>query len=283
MIPGIDSPHPLLSVLIGYLLLAGLVIDVIVLFRLPLHLQRLRRNVAFLAARPWTGDRGGVFLAMVAAAAFMAQTAVGWLARTERIPTEQLERIGLLYCPLVIHLALLVTLAVLLQRYRWTLSQAFGIDRRRLARVTGIGLIAFVGMLPPLLAANLGYLTLLGRFGFQTEPQQVIGLLTDPGQPTWTYVVLASMAVVVAPIGEEICFRGIALPLLVRRFPIGFSVCLTSAVFALLHLHVPSVMAMFLLGAGFAAAYIYAASIVTPILMHALFNLLNIAAVCALS
>ena len=87
---------------------------------------------------------------------------------------------------------------------------------------------------------------------------------------------MLAMAVGVAPIFEEILFRGIALPLLARRWGVAPAVVAVSAFFAVIHLHVPSLVPLFIIAVSFSLGYLYTGSLLAPVVMHALFNGVNL-------
>lgn len=154
--------------------------------------------------------------------------------------------------------------------------RAFGFGIRSYPSSLKLALQAYLGSMPVVIAAGVVYLLLLTLVGFPLSPQPVVGLLTDNELPTWTIVYLAGMAIFLAPLFEEILFRGIALPLLLRRMHPAPAVCLVSVVFAAIHFHAPSFAALFTIAVGFSIAYIWTGSLTVPILMHAIFNAANI-------
>ncbi|MDP6525863.1 MAG: type II CAAX endopeptidase family protein [Kiritimatiellia bacterium] len=154
--------------------------------------------------------------------------------------------------------------------------RAFGFGIRSRPASLKLAVQAYLAAIPLVIAAGVVYLTLLTLVGFPLSPQPVVGLLVDEQVPTWVLVYLAGMAVFVAPVFEEILFRGIALPLLLRRFHPAVAICLISAVFSAIHFHAPSFAALFTIAAAFSIAYIWTGSLAVPILMHAIFNAANI-------
>ncbi|MBI2438138.1 MAG: CPBP family intramembrane metalloprotease, partial [Lentisphaerae bacterium] len=92
----------------------------------------------------------------------------------------------------------------------------------------------------------------------------------------WTLAALLGLAMIVAPVAEEALFRGMLLPLIMKRLGAGPAVLLSSALFALVHFHLPSFFPLFVLAAGLGLAYIYTGSLLVPIVMHALFNGMNL-------
>ena len=86
---------------------------------------------------------------------------------------------------------------------------------------------------------------------------------------------------ILAPIGEEVVFRGFALPGLASRLGATSAILITSAVFALIH--VPGVgvgilPVTFILGLAFAFVYHKTKSLILAIAVHALHNAITIIA-----
>ena len=89
---------------------------------------------------------------------------------------------------------------------------------------------------------------------------------------------------VLAPIGEEIVFRGFAIPGLASRLGATTAILITSAVFALIHLPgvgVGILPVTFILGLAFAFVYHKTQSLILAIAVHALHNAITIIALAA--
>ena len=93
---------------------------------------------------------------------------------------------------------------------------------------------------------------------------------------------LALFAVVLAPIAEEGLFRGILLPLLVRRTGAVAGLALATLCFAGLHANLGTFVPLAVLSSALALAYVRTGTLWVPIGMHALFNAANLALLLAL-
>lgn len=78
--------------------------------------------------------------------------------------------------------------------------------------------------------------------------------------------------VVLAPVGEEIFFRGYLLRILGARYGNTGGLLVTSALFALLHVNPASFLALFVLGLAFGALRLWTGSLFPSILAHAVQN-----------
>ena len=79
-------------------------------------------------------------------------------------------------------------------------------------------------------------------------------------------------AVVLAPLWEELMFRGVFFGLLRSRSGTGSALVLSSAVFAAYHLSLDALLPLFLVGLALGYIYDRTRSIYFAILFHALFN-----------
>lgn len=132
----------------------------------------------------------------------------------------------------------------------------------------GWGLLAWLGAT----IASAGVVWLLERIGVVAEPQaaeRAIQIL-DP----WL-VVLA--VVILAPIAEEVFFRGVVFNAWLREHGRRWAIIGSSALFALIHASVVAVVPIFLLGLALAWVYQRSGNLLAPIAMHATVNGISVA------
>ncbi|MFA7256133.1 MAG: type II CAAX endopeptidase family protein [Kiritimatiellales bacterium] len=169
------------------------------------------------------------------------------------------------YLPVLGLLALLFHIAGIQGR------ELFGLHWKKAAALLGLSLLFYLAALPPLWFYSAIYQFLLQQFGYGFYLQDVAQLLTAPA-PWAIRTALFLIVIIVAPIFEEIVFRGILLPFMVRRAGFWPGIALISLVFGGLHLHLPSFLPLFLLSIIFSLAYARTQSLLVPIGMHAAFN-----------
>lgn len=139
----------------------------------------------------------------------------------------------------------------------------------------GLGLVAIVG-------STLLVSLLIALTGSEATPQQV---LTDGIVDTPERLVLAVLAaVVMAPIAEELLFRGLLHRALRHRLRIVPATLLSSVIFAVVHVDVAASQPLALVGLTFvgvvlAIAHERTGSLLVPVVMHATHNAVTIAAV----
>ena len=137
-------------------------------------------------------------------------------------------------------------------------------------------LACLVLAIPVTWAAKVYSLPLLEWAGFTQEDQQSILFLADDHAPIFLKATLVFIAVVVAPITEEIFFRGVLLPVLGQKLGLLRAIIYSSLFFALIHFHIPAVLPLFVLAVYLCLAYCMTRSIMVPIFMHMLFNTITI-------
>jgi membrane protease YdiL (CAAX protease family) len=96
---------------------------------------------------------------------------------------------------------------------------------------------------------------------------------------SWSRIVLVVLIVCIAPVAEELLFRGIILRAALRRMHAGGAVLVSGASFAALHLlditTFPAIPALFALGTFSAVVAVRSGTLSRSILLHAGFNLLG--------
>ena len=134
-------------------------------------------------------------------------------------------------------------------------------------------LLAALRVLAALLPIMLIAVLLLAALGVTTAEHPVSGLVfsdTDPLQLSAIGVAVSLLA----PLGEELIFRGFLYRALRMRWGVWPALLVTSLAFSALH---PSLGPYLVLSAAFCLAYEWTGSLWTPILLHGLWNGLSFA------
>lgn len=259
----------------GVILLLGLVADVGLFLFARARRWPWREAVSALVWRPIGPAESRTVLIAVA-------LAYGAVVLARRPILEAAGTLGLSQASLLIivqsivfHWVGLAAVCLALARRRLPWSSAFGMAWSQVARPAGWGLVGLLAAMPVLLFYTLLYHLLLTALGHQPSLQEVAFAISDePHAGVRIYFFL--LAVVVAPLFEEILFRGILLPVLARRFGVLAAVAAISILFAVIHGHVPSLVTLFLLSVALSTAYLFTRSLTTSIVMHALFNAVTV-------
>jgi membrane protease YdiL (CAAX protease family) len=129
-----------------------------------------------------------------------------------------------------------------------------------------------IEIIPAILVVTMIVAVIGEALGFDMRGQPIFECLDDATVPGWVRAALVFFAVGVAPVVEELLFRGLLLPLVLQGRAFLFGALLTSLYFSLIHLHAPSLLPLLVLSVGFSAGYASTGSILTPIAMHMVFN-----------
>ena len=112
---------------------------------------------------------------------------------------------------------------------------------------------------------------LLKKYDFSSGQQETITMMTSMANP-WKYLVCVFVAVVLAPVLEELFFRGIVFRFLQGKMSTMLALVISSALFAMLHFNLDSLLPIFVLGCLLGSVYRRTGDIRASIWMHVFFN-----------
>lgn len=150
--------------------------------------------------------------------------------------------------------------------------RVFGWDAQSFGGALWRALLCLVAAYPLLMLVQA---MVYGLSDGNVTPQDVVEFLQSAKSPRDRIAVLA-MAVIVAPVAEEMIFRGYLYPVGKRYIGSFLSAILTAALFAVLHGHAASIPALFTLALCLALSYERSGSLLVPMIMHAVFNTVSI-------
>ena len=254
--------------LFGWLALVGAVLFVAGLLYVAVRQLRVRR---FLPPERYRGPGVLVLLVLVFAVVSIITAPFGADAAALLMGEGELTFLGAAVLLIATQVALLLVSWFLVFRpgALAALPSLPGRDPGGAIRAgIGWGLLAWLGAT----IASAGVVWLLERIGVEAEPQaaeRAIQIL-DP----WL-VVLA--VVILAPIAEEVFFRGVVFNAWLREHGRRWAIIGSSALFALIHASVVAVVPIFLLGLALAWVYQRSGNLLAPIAMHATVNGISVA------
>ncbi len=258
-------------------LAAGLLAAVALVFHFRDRRVDWRQHVRRLRERPWTGRDALLLAAVLAGLLGLTLTSRALFERFfHPAAAGRAATAGMVLQSIVFDWAGLTAIVVLLARRRLPWRSAFGLESRGLTRQLGLGLLFYLATMPFFWFYSTLYQLGLKWLGMDPTMQEVAAAITAV-ESLGVRIYLITLAVVIAPVFEELLFRGILLPAAARRLGVGRAVLLTSLLFAGIHCHLPSFLPLFLIAVAFALAYLYTESIVVPVVMHSLFNAVNLA------
>jgi len=258
------------------LVLICLLVDALVILRLAQYGLNGGRLVARMRSRPWPLREAARLVLALTAAVLAVRLSVSFLFHLETGGTARREALWVIGQTLFLHACVVMLIAGRLRPRRLTWREAFGLERRRAWPDARRGAVGYLAAVPAVGALALTWSLFLVRVGLPPEPQLVVRMLMEP-QPAGVRFGMIAIAVVTAPVAEELLFRGVGLPLFIRRFGVLPGITLLSLLFAAVHFHLFSWVPLFAMAWAFSLAYLYSGSIVAPIVMHALFNGVSLA------
>lgn len=174
-----------------------------------------------------------------------------------------------------VYASIVLFLAGLLIYRSLPLSSVFGWNRCSFPGALWRGVLALLAAYPLLVLVQA---MVYGAAGGEMAPQDVVQFLQGAETPRDRLAVLV-MAVAVAPVAEEMIFRGYLYPIGKRHLGPFVSMVGTSLLFAVLHGHMASIPALFTLAMCLGLAYEKTGSLLVPMIMHAVFNTVSVVAI----
>jgi uncharacterized protein len=177
---------------------------------------------------------------------------------------------------LALHGAILFFVHLFLFEQGMSWADAFGF--RSEGALVGVALAAGVTMVVLPFAWGLGYLSSQLMEWVRLEPvqQQAVTSIQSVVE-VWPQVYMASAAVLLIPVAEELIFRGVLYPPLKRSVGRRWAIWVSAVVFGVAHFNLMTLLPLTLLGAVLAWLYERTGNLLAPIVAHSAFNLANLA------
>jgi membrane protease YdiL (CAAX protease family) len=185
----------------------------------------------------------------------------------------------------VLPVAILVAVAVWFQvncrlyQSPISLAAAFGFNRKNTGRCLLLGLATGLGLVLIAMALALMSSVLIQAFGDQVEPQKLVKLIAEESakqENIGPLIFFVVMAVAVAPVAEEILFRGILYPAIKQIGYPRVAAIGTALLFALFHVNLLTFASLTVVALGLIALYEFTDNLLAPITAHAVFNASNL-------
>jgi membrane protease YdiL (CAAX protease family) len=265
--------------LLGGIILAGLAVDMALVFRLGSRHVRHHTTALPLKLSPWTWRKTLPILFVLLLLRTVLFLCVNVVQRTGWMTHANLVNVAIVVDTVFFQFAGLFLVIFALRRMRLAWHHAFGLSLHDFPRQIAYAITFYVGVMPVVFLAAFIYAAFLTDVGYPLTPsdtQEVVSIFTQANYPLGLKIYMGIVAVTLAPLVEELLFRGILLPLLARYMDSSWAILIVSAMFAMLHCHVPSFAPLFVIAVAFSYAYLYSGSILVPVVMHALFNAVGI-------
>lgn len=173
---------------------------------------------------------------------------------------------------IVVQLGLALLLLVYLRNVR-RLSPAklFGLRQLSLGRLLGVVLLAVVPMLVVVNGSAFFMQEWLRGFWPDMSGQEAVEAFRKSTDPVAKGLMIIAAAVI-APLVEELFFRGFIYGVMKRYTDGLFAALCSSILFAVVHMHIGTLLPLALLALIFCALYERTGSLLVPMLLHAAFN-----------
>ena len=130
------------------------------------------------------------------------------------------------------------------------------------------GTSGYLSALPLVIVVSLLNQQLMQNQGGSNPLLEMIVQNRDP----LTVGLLGGMVMVMAPLFEEILFRGFFLTSLTRYLPMGAAIALSALLFAIAHLNLADILPLTVLGFVLGAVYVRSRNLLSSMLLHSLWN-----------
>jgi membrane protease YdiL (CAAX protease family) len=227
-----------------------------------------------LSPKPWRPDAVLILLMGLFACMWLGLMMASMLTQEDTPLAEHGTLIELLAGTLSFHGMLFLLLPFFLRAHQINWSGAFGFSNPNLFKTIGLAVLVGLAVLPIILTLShlsARLLTLLDR---EPVAQQAVQTLQTTVS-VQTKVLIGVLAVGVAPVAEEVLFRGIIYPAVKQYGYPHLAMWGTSILFAFMHGNVMIFIPLVFLAVVLTLLYESTNNLLAPIVAHALFNFAN--------
>ncbi len=179
----------------------------------------------------------------------------------------------------IINQLVFASIVVLFIVFRTNILEAFGLKRANWAKIAATVGVGMVAIYSSVLLISFIVTPLLHQINEGLEPQVAVQMIFDAKKNNPSLLIaLAIMACVVAPICEEILFRGYLYSVLKRYSCRLFAAIISGLIFGIIHASLTSIAPLAVIGILLAVIYEFSGSLWAPIICHSIFNTVNILA-----
>lgn len=128
----------------------------------------------------------------------------------------------------------------------------------------------FFGLVSLIVLVSFVWNLVLLWYGMEIKPQEVVEYFRDVGGYMKLFALFS--VVLLAPLSEELVFRGVMYGGLKKKIGAGFAALIVSVLFAAIHFSLPAFMPIFFLSLLLIAVYEYYGDLRASMVVHSLFN-----------
>ena len=175
---------------------------------------------------------------------------------------------------LCLHGVAFIAIASLVREHRTTWRKAFGFDEPERKRALGLATLVAVVATPAGAIVTIVCSMAMQSAGMEPETQKTVQLVQTQSA-SHNIALLGVIAILIAPVVEELLFRGVFYPTIKQQGYPGLAIVGVSALFALSHGNAMAFIPLTLLSGALIWLYEKTNNLLAPIVAHALFNAAN--------
>lgn len=174
-----------------------------------------------------------------------------------------------------------IAIIAYLRVYRGSMrAKKFNTHQMSVWKVLPFGLFVFMTAFPAVSLVSYIWMSLLTYFksaGYDVpaEQQEIVNLFTQ-AETIISFLALWFMATVLAPVAEELLFRGAIYRFLKGRCSTAGAMLISAVLFSLVHFNVASFPSLVVMGIFLCVAYELSGNLEVSIVFHSIFNLNSI-------
>jgi membrane protease YdiL (CAAX protease family) len=229
-----------------------------------------------LSEKPWNGEAVlRLFLGIISTvclglclAGLVESAKSGW-------SDDQRLFVQMIATAIFFQIAALIWIGFFLRAAHTTWRQAFGWCAPGTFRAVALGILAGIAILPVAILLQESSSHLMELMRIKPEMQTVVQELQKPRVPWFETAFLGVLAVCIAPVAEEVMFRGILYPTVKQLGYPRLALWGTSLLFGLSHFSMVTLAPLTVFAAVLVFLYETTDNLLAPIVAHSLFNAMN--------
>lgn len=264
-----ETPSMLHDALTAFLLIGGLITATLLFLHQRRNPPNQKHLTEVIAERSWKTWQVVMLLSALFLLYFLAMFS-GRLFYEEQIPFVRLV------ITLCIYTILMVMIGVTNHRRGGSWISSLGMGTANLRKLI-FSPVVYLAVIPFIMLISKGYHLLLERiYSSEVALQDVAQIVS--GNLSWLEILYMITAIFIAPVYEELMFRGVIFPYFAKRAGLIPALIIVSVLFALMHFHLPSFVPLAILSGVLCLAYWRTGSLWTSIGVHMIFNAVSILA-----
>lgn len=188
---------------------------------------------------------------------------------------DQSKLVSMIIITVTFHGAALVWIKFFLNAEMISWTEAFGFNSPKRFRAIGFGVLSGLLVLPVAWGLQRLSAWLMEVGNLNPQAQEVVQEIQREGVLPLQHVYLGIVALIAAPIVEEMLFRGILYPTIKRAGYPKLALWGTSILFALTHYNAPAFLSLVLFAVILTLLYEDTGNLLAPMIAHSCFNTAN--------